>query len=218
MSRPPCRWIGACAPRLCDDIDRCTPDGLDCSSTGERHRRARGRRRVEPPTWAGRCVCRADRRGRLNAHRVSRRLVRKRRRCAHIAGSTRGMPCGRPAPESAIRSRYPPRRCRRPDRSLCGLPQNHPNGRTSDSRHERAHSGNYGRPRSAALVHSFAARGGSPGTAARRTHSGLGQVVAAFQAARRRTSQTVTAMSSTDRARSQPSSIHWNGQNRLAGW
>ena len=38
------------------------------------------------------------------------------------------------------------------------------------------------------------------------------------QAARRRTSQTVAAMSSTDSASSQPPSIHWNGQNRLAGW
>ena len=36
-------------------------------------------------------------------------------------------------------------------------------------------------------------------------------------AARRRTSQTVTVMSSTDSASSQPPSIHWNGQNRLAG-
>jgi len=38
------------------------------------------------------------------------------------------------------------------------------------------------------------------------------------QAARRRTSQTVAAMSSTDSASSQPPSIHWNGQNRLTGW
>jgi hypothetical protein len=37
-------------------------------------------------------------------------------------------------------------------------------------------------------------------------------------AARRRTSQMVAAMSSTDSASSQPPSIHWNGQNRLAGW
>jgi hypothetical protein len=37
------------------------------------------------------------------------------------------------------------------------------------------------------------------------------------QAARRRTSQTVAAMSSTDSASSQPPSIHWNGQNRLVG-
>ena len=37
------------------------------------------------------------------------------------------------------------------------------------------------------------------------------------QAARRRTSQTVAAMSSTDSASSQPPSIHWNGQNRVAG-
>ncbi|MGH3153302.1 MAG: glycosyltransferase 87 family protein, partial [Streptosporangiaceae bacterium] len=40
----------------------------------------------------------------------------------------------------------------------------------------------------------------------------------AVQAARRRTSQTVAAMSSTDRASSQPPSTHWNGQNRLPGW
>jgi ABC-type multidrug transport system ATPase subunit len=40
----------------------------------------------------------------------------------------------------------------------------------------------------------------------------------AAQAARRRTSQTVAAMSSTDSASSQPPSIHWNGQNRLPGW
>ena len=37
------------------------------------------------------------------------------------------------------------------------------------------------------------------------------------QAARRRTSQTVAAMSSTDSASSQPPSIHWKGQNRLPG-
>ncbi len=43
-------------------------------------------------------------------------------------------------------------------------------------------------------------------------------VAAALQVARRWTSQTVTAMSSTDSASSQPPSIHWNGQNRLAGW
>ena len=40
----------------------------------------------------------------------------------------------------------------------------------------------------------------------------------AGQAARRRTSQTAAAMSSTDNATSQPASIHWNGQNRLPGW
>ena len=38
------------------------------------------------------------------------------------------------------------------------------------------------------------------------------------QAARRRTSQMVAAMSSTDSASSQPPSIHWKGQNRLPGW
>ncbi len=38
------------------------------------------------------------------------------------------------------------------------------------------------------------------------------------QAARRRTSQTVAAISATDSASGQPPSIHWNGQNRLPGW
>ena len=38
------------------------------------------------------------------------------------------------------------------------------------------------------------------------------------QVARRRTSQTVAAMSSADSASSQPPSLHWNGQNRLASW
>jgi hypothetical protein len=38
------------------------------------------------------------------------------------------------------------------------------------------------------------------------------------QAARWRTSQMVAAMSSADSASSQPPSIHWKGQNRLAGW
>jgi hypothetical protein len=38
------------------------------------------------------------------------------------------------------------------------------------------------------------------------------------QAARRRTSQMVAAMSSADSTSSQPPSMHWNGQNRLAGW
>jgi hypothetical protein len=37
------------------------------------------------------------------------------------------------------------------------------------------------------------------------------------QVARRRTSQMVAAMSSTDSASSQPPSIHWKGQNRLPG-
>jgi len=37
------------------------------------------------------------------------------------------------------------------------------------------------------------------------------------QVARRRTSQTVAAMSSTDSASSQPPSIHWNAQSRVAG-
>ncbi len=38
------------------------------------------------------------------------------------------------------------------------------------------------------------------------------------QAARRWTSQMVAAMRSADSASSQPPSIHWKGQNRLAGW
>jgi hypothetical protein len=38
------------------------------------------------------------------------------------------------------------------------------------------------------------------------------------QAARRWTSQTAALMSNADSASSQPLSIHWNGQNRLAGW
>jgi hypothetical protein len=41
---------------------------------------------------------------------------------------------------------------------------------------------------------------------------------ASGHAARRRTSQTVAAMSNTDSASSQPPSVHWNGQNRLTGW
>jgi hypothetical protein len=36
--------------------------------------------------------------------------------------------------------------------------------------------------------------------------------------ARRRTSQTVAAMRTRESASSQPPSIHWNCQNRLAGW
>jgi hypothetical protein len=39
-----------------------------------------------------------------------------------------------------------------------------------------------------------------------------------LQVARRRTSQRVTAMSITDNPSSQPASIHWNVQNRVAGW
>jgi hypothetical protein len=39
-----------------------------------------------------------------------------------------------------------------------------------------------------------------------------------YQAARRWTSQMVAAMSSADSVSSQPPSIHWKGQNRLAGW
>jgi hypothetical protein len=40
----------------------------------------------------------------------------------------------------------------------------------------------------------------------------------AVHAPRRRTSQTVAAMSSSDSASSQPPLIHWNGQNRVTGW
>jgi hypothetical protein len=39
-----------------------------------------------------------------------------------------------------------------------------------------------------------------------------------IQAARRRTSQMVAAMRISESASSQPLSIHWKGQNRLAGW
>ncbi|MGH3226308.1 MAG: hypothetical protein ACRDPY_47810 [Streptosporangiaceae bacterium] len=38
------------------------------------------------------------------------------------------------------------------------------------------------------------------------------------QAARRRTSQMVTAIRSADSTTSQPVSIHWKGQNRVTGW
>jgi hypothetical protein len=48
--------------------------------------------------------------------------------------------------------------------------------------------------------------------------SGQSRLGHGVQAARRRTSHTVTAMSSTESASRQPPSIHWNGQNRLAGW
>ena len=44
-----------------------------------------------------------------------------------------------------------------------------------------------------------------------------GGVAAAGQAARRRTSQTVAAMSSTDSTSSQPASMNCMGQNRLTG-
>ena len=47
---------------------------------------------------------------------------------------------------------------------------------------------------------------------------GSGALAGGGQAARRRTSQRVMAMSSTDSASSQPPSIHWKGQNRLPGW
>ena len=43
-------------------------------------------------------------------------------------------------------------------------------------------------------------------------HGGMDQV------ARRWTSQMVVAMRSADSASCQPPWIHWNGQNRLAGW
>jgi hypothetical protein len=45
-----------------------------------------------------------------------------------------------------------------------------------------------------------------------------GGCLAAFQTARRRTSHTVKAMSSTDNPSSQPASTHWNAQKRAAGW
>jgi hypothetical protein len=38
------------------------------------------------------------------------------------------------------------------------------------------------------------------------------------QAARRWTSQMLAVMSSADGTSSQPPSIHWKGQNRVAGW
>jgi hypothetical protein len=47
------------------------------------------------------------------------------------------------------------------------------------------------------------------------THSGSAHGV---QVARRRTSHTVTTMSSNDNPISQPASIHWNAQNRVAVW
>jgi hypothetical protein len=53
---------------------------------------------------------------------------------------------------------------------------------------------------------------GRPRGLADRPHDGM------HQAARRPTSQTVAAMSSTDSAISQPPSSHWNGQNRVTGW
>jgi hypothetical protein len=55
-----------------------------------------------------------------------------------------------------------------------------------------------------------------PGTASGRSTAAAPST--RHQAARRRTSQMVAAMSSTDSASSQPPSIHWKGQNRLAGW
>ena len=54
-------------------------------------------------------------------------------------------------------------------------------------------------------------------------HGSLAAVAAAVvdpnepQLARRRTSQRVMTISSTASASSQPPSIHWNAQNRLAG-
>jgi hypothetical protein len=48
--------------------------------------------------------------------------------------------------------------------------------------------------------------------------SGQFAAVINLQTARRRTSQTATAMSSADSASSQPASIHWIGHNGLAGW
>jgi hypothetical protein len=49
-------------------------------------------------------------------------------------------------------------------------------------------------------------------------HTGAGCGFSSLQVARRRTSHRVTAMSSTDNPNSQPASIHWNAQNRVAGW
>ncbi len=49
-------------------------------------------------------------------------------------------------------------------------------------------------------------------------HTGAGWGFTSLQVARRRTSHRVTAMSSTDNPNSQPASIHWNAQNRVAGW
>jgi hypothetical protein len=46
----------------------------------------------------------------------------------------------------------------------------------------------------------------------------LGVSVINRQTARRLTSHTVMAISSADKARSQPPSIPWNSQNRLMGW
>jgi hypothetical protein len=50
-------------------------------------------------------------------------------------------------------------------------------------------------------------------------HARSGQFAAVInlQTARRRTSQTVTAMSNADSASSQPPSIRWNGHSRLVG-
>jgi len=42
--------------------------------------------------------------------------------------------------------------------------------------------------------------------------------VASHYAARRWTNQTAVPMRSRESANSQPPSIHWKGQNRLAGW
>ncbi len=49
-------------------------------------------------------------------------------------------------------------------------------------------------------------------------HIGALRGLTTLQVARRRTSHTVAAMSSTDSASSQPPSMTWKGQNRLAGW
>ena len=64
--------------------------------------------------------------------------------------------------------------------------------------------------RKAALIESLVAR--SSRLKARRRRGPMRP-----QVARRRTSQTVTAISRADSKSSQPPSIHWNGQNLLAG-
>jgi hypothetical protein len=70
---------------------------------------------------------------------------------------------------------------------------------------------------SARLATSSASVNGRPGAPGHRSPA-AGHGRAGCQAARRRTSQTATAMSSADSTSSQPASIHWNVQNRLVGW
>jgi hypothetical protein len=68
--------------------------------------------------------------------------------------------------------------------------------------------------RNAAIAHPIQARDDSSA----RARALAGSFAMSAQDARRLTSQTVAAMSSTDSTSSQPPSIHWNGQNRVAGW